>query len=141
MASEPELRKSGKAIILVVERDPHIRELEEHFLNRAGFAVEFERDGAAALQRARTILPDMIITAILVPVIDGLALCRQLKSDALTREISVVVFSILAAAGRAREAGADGFLMKPLAEGALVGMVQQILEARRTRTGTTQDAR
>ncbi len=141
MASEPESAKSGRAIILVVERDPHVRELEEHFLNRAGFAVEFERDGAAALQQARKILPDLIITEILVPVLDGLSLCRQLKADSLTREISVVVFSILAAASRAREAGADGFLMKPLAEGALVAMVQQILEARGTRTGTTQDAR
>jgi two-component system response regulator MprA len=47
----------------------------------------------------------------------------------------VLVFSILAAADRAREAGADAFLLKPLAEHALVGTVHRLLDARRTRMG------
>ena len=140
MASEPESRRSGKAIILVVERDPHVRDLEEHFLNRAGFTVKFEKDGTGALAQARKIIPDIVISEILVPVLDGLALCRQLKADPATRNISVLIFSILAAAGRAREAGADGFLLKPLAEGALVSMVQQLLVVRNTLTGKVQNA-
>ena len=141
MAVEPELRRSGNAIILVVERDPHIRELEEHFLNRAGFAVQFEKDGNCALEQARKILPDIVITEILVPVLDGLALCRRLKADAPTREISVLIFSVLAAGSRAREAGADAFLMKPLAEHALVGTVQHLLKVRSTLTGTSEYVR
>lgn len=122
--------RGGRAIILVVDRDPHVRELEEHFLNEAGFSVGFARDGDAALEQVRALSPDILITEILVPALDGLALCRRLKADPQTRDIPVVVFSILAAAERAREAGADAFLLKPLAEHTLVETVQRLLDAR-----------
>ena len=124
---------SGKALILVVERDPHVRELEQHFLNQAGYSVEFAEDGNAALARALEIVPDILVTEILVPALDGLALCRRLKADPRTRDVAVLVFSILSASDRAREAGADAFLLKPLAEHTLVGTVQEVLDARRER--------
>lgn len=141
MAVETELSGMGKAIILVVERDPHVRELESHFLDQAGYSVAFEQDGDSALQQARKLVPDIIITEILVPNLDGLALCRKLKADPVTRDIAVVVFSILAAAGRAKEAGADAFLLKPLAEHTLVDTVRRLLEAQGARTGRDQHAR
>ena len=122
--------RESQAIILVVERDPHVRELEAYFLNEAGYAVRFTEDGVAALELARTLRPDIIITEILVPKLDGLALCRQLKSDPATRGIVVVVLSILAAQRRAREAGADAFLMKPFAERRLVDTVRELLPMR-----------
>jgi CheY-like chemotaxis protein len=117
---DPELRGKGKAIILVVDRDRHIRELESHFLEQSGFSVGFEQTGNGALERAWKVVPDIVITEILVPTLDGLALCRQLKADPRTRHTAVLVFSILAAADRAREAGADAFLLKPLVEHILV---------------------
>ena len=118
------------ALILVVERDPHVRELEAFFLKEAGFAVEFADDGAMALERARKLRPHMVITEILVPRLDGLALCRQLKADPETQGIMVLIFSILTASGRAREAGADAFLRKPLAEQRLVDTVRQLMASR-----------
>jgi CheY-like chemotaxis protein len=123
----PSPRPAGSMLILVVERDPHVRELEAHFLNEAGYAVEFATDGQAALERAQELLPDIVITEILVPKLDGLSLCRQLKEDPRTRGITVLVFSILAAHTRAKEAGADAFLMKPLAEHRLVGTVKTLM--------------
>jgi len=138
MTLEPQPERQGKAIILVVDRDPHIRELESHFLNQAGYSVGFAQDGDGALLQAREILPDIIITEILVPTLDGLMLCRRLKADPRTRDIAVVVFSILSAAGRAREAGADAFLLKPLAEHTLVDAVRQLLEARGARIRRAQ---
>lgn len=124
---------NGKAIILVVERDPHVRELELHFLQEAGFSVEFADDGNAALERVRKIVPDILVTEILVPTLDGLALCRRVKADPRTRDVAVLVFSILSAGDRAREAGADAFVRKPLAEHTLVGTVKALLEARSER--------
>jgi DNA-binding response OmpR family regulator len=124
--------REGRAIILVVERDPHIRELEAYFLNEAGFTVDFAADGLDALQRARELRPDIIISEVLVPKLDGLALCRAVKSDAELRHIVMLIFSILAVHVRAREAGADAFLMKPLAERRLVETVRQLLLTRRT---------
>src|SRR5437763_12010275 len=122
----------GRAIILVVERDPHIRELESYFLNEAGFSVDFAADGLAALARAKEIRPDIIITEVLVPKLDGLALCRTVKSDPELQHIVMLIFSILAVQSRASEAGADAFLMKPLAEKRLVDTVRELLVARRT---------
>jgi CheY-like chemotaxis protein len=122
-------RPEGGATILVVERDPHIRVLETFFLNGAGYAVEFSDDGAAALERARRLRPALVITEILVPKLDGLALCRLLKEDPETRGIRVLIFSILTASARARDAGADAFLRKPLAEQKLVDTVRQLLAA------------
>ena len=116
-----------RAIILVVERDPHVRALETFFLNEAGYGVEFAADGVAALALAREIKPDIIITEILVPKLDGLALCRQVRNEPALKDTVVLIFSILAANGRAREAGADAFLMKPLAEQRLVQTVRELL--------------
>ena len=120
-----------RALILVVERDPAVRELEAYFLEQAGHEVEFTDDGEKALARARELVPDILITEILVPRLDGLALCRTLKQDAATERIAVLVFSVLAASDRARRAGADAFLMKPLAEQKLVKTVRQLLELNR----------
>lgn len=118
---------AGRAIILVVERDPHIRELEAFFLNEAGYSVEFTEDGPSALERARELRPQLVITEVLVPKLDGLALCRELKQDPQTAGVMVLIFSILAASTRAREAGADAFLMKPLAERRLVDTVRELI--------------
>jgi two-component system response regulator MprA len=123
--------RNGKAIILVVDRDPHVKDLEAHFLDQAGFSVVFAENGESALENARRIAPDIVITEILVPGLDGLTLCRQLKADAQTHDIAVLVFSILAAAGRAREAGADAFLRKPLADRVLIDTVERLLGAQR----------
>jgi DNA-binding response OmpR family regulator len=130
-ATKMDLEKpSTRLLILVVERDPHVRELETHFLKEAGFEVDFATDGQAALEKARQIRPHIVITEILVPKLDGLTLCRRLKGDAATRHISVLVFSILAASARATEAGADAFLMKPLAESRLVSTVTELINRR-----------
>jgi two-component system response regulator MprA len=122
--------QDGGALILVVERDPHVRELEALFLKEAGFAVEFAGDGESALERARKLRPHVVITEIMVPRLDGLALCRQLKHDAETQGVKVLIFSVLSASARAREAGADAFLRKPLAEQRLVDAVRQLVAGR-----------
>jgi len=134
MAPEPAAPPKGKAIILVVDRDPHIRDLEAHFLEEAGFSVVFEQVSKNALERAQAIAPDIIITEILVPQLDGLSLCRRLKADPKTRGIAVLVFSVLATSGRAREAGADAFLQKPLTDHLIVDTVRALLAAQKRET-------
>lgn len=121
---------SDRLTILLVERDPHVRALAAQFLAEAGHRVELASDGEQGLARVRALKPDLVLCEILVPKVDGLALCRQLKADAETRHILVLVVSILAAGARASDAGADGFLLKPLAQHRLIAMVQGLIERR-----------
>ncbi|RZI58830.1 MAG: response regulator [Pseudomonas sp.] len=127
--------RTTRMLVLVVERDPHVRELEAHFLKEAGFEVAFANDGREALAQAQQLVPDIVITEILVPKLDGLALCRQLKADERTKNITVLVFSILSASSRAAEAGADAFLMKPLAEQRLLSTVKSLIDQRQLSKG------
>jgi CheY-like chemotaxis protein len=128
----------GSAVILCVERDPYVRELETYFLKEAGFDVNFADDGLQALELARRVHPTIVITEILVPKLDGLALCRRLKSDPATSDIAVLVFSLLAAERRAQDAGADAFLSKPLSAESLKEAVRRLLSARAVDTKPTR---
>jgi len=130
----------GRAVILCVERDPYVRELETFFLTEAGFSVTFADDGLKALELAQQLHPKVIITEILVPKLDGLALCRRLKSDPATSDIAILVFSLLSAESRAKDAGADAFLPKPLSPQVLKERVRSVLHARSTRQGSKSPA-
>lgn len=126
--AEMKSRQNGRALILVVERDPYVRSLESFFLERAGYAVEFADNGEKGLEMARSLKPDILIAEILVAGMDGLSVCKALKSHPQTRSIIVLIFSILEAEQRAMEAGADGFLRKPLDDERMIRSVERLLE-------------
>jgi CheY-like chemotaxis protein len=121
------LNHDHRVLILVVERNPAVQRLEKYFLEQAGYAVEFANDGMRALQRARELKPNILVAEIMVPELDGLSLCRALKSDPATAHILVLIFSHLHAEDRATEAGADAFLIKPLNEDLLIETVQRLI--------------
>ncbi|HEV8240982.1 MAG TPA: response regulator [Thermoanaerobaculia bacterium] len=135
MQPEPAAPRTGRALILVVEQDPQMRRLERYFLEQAGYAVELAVDGNQALETAQRLRPDIVVAEILVAGLDGLSVCRALKSDPETRSIVVVIFSILAAEQRARDAGADGFLRKPLDDARLVQSIEALLAHQRQGNG------
>ena len=113
--------------VLIVEGDAHARELARAFLVTAGHSVAVANDGAEALVRLSESPPDVVITEIMVRKIDGLALCKRIKGDPATNHIKIVVFSIMAAMVRSREAGADDFIKKPLTQRKLVDVVASVL--------------
>lgn len=116
-------------IVLIAERDRVVRELESYALEQTGFRVEFADDGQEALARIRLAPPALLITEILLPRMDGLTLCRQLRDDPLTQDVPVIVFSVLSAQARAQEAGAKAYLRKPFVESLFLAMVDQALAA------------
>lgn len=116
-----------RALILVVERNPVVQRLERYFLEQAGYTVEFAADGKSALERARELRPRIVVTEIMVPVVDGLSLCRIIKEDPQTAHARVLIFSHLHAEDRAREVGADAFLLKPLSEELLIETVEKLI--------------
>ena len=118
---------TDNALILVVERDPHVKKLERFFLEQAGFTVEFADGGVEGLERALVLKPRIVITEILLPGLDGLSVCRSIRSDPAMKHVLVLVFSILSAEQRALDAGADAFLKKPLDDARLVETVNELL--------------
>lgn len=112
-----------------------VARLERFFLEQAGYSIEFTSDGISALARTRELLPKIVVTEILVPKLDGLSLCRAIKSDPQTKEILVMIFSHLQAEDRATEAGADAFLTKPLNEELLIETLEKLLAMRQQSAG------
>ena len=119
-----------QGLILIAERDQNVRGLQHHFLEQAGFAVEFVDDGQTAFERAVAIRPAVVVAEILIPKVDGLTLCRRLREEPATADMPIIIFSILAAATRASDAGADAFLRKPLVESVFVTTIQEMIAAR-----------
>jgi CheY-like chemotaxis protein len=119
----------GTRVILIAERDQRVRGFQQHFLSEAGFRVEFADDGESAFERALHDAPALVVTEILIPRLDGLALCRRLADDPRTRDVPVLVFSMLAAEVRSREAGARAFLRKPLVDSIFVETVRLLVES------------
>lgn len=122
-----------RALILVVERNPVVQRLERYFLEQAGYTVEFASDGRSALERARQLRPHIVVTEIMVPVLDGLSLCRILKSEPETTHARVLIFSHLHAEDRALEVGADAFLLKPFSEERLIETVEKLIAAEKAK--------
>jgi CheY-like chemotaxis protein len=115
--------------VLLADRDPHVRRLIQQFL--AGVCtVELVDDGYSALDRVRRAPPAALITEILIPRLDGLALCRSLKGDVATHRVPILIISLLAAHERARLSGADAFLQKPLEKTSLIGSVRELIGAK-----------
>jgi CheY-like chemotaxis protein len=117
--------------VLVVESDANVRELAGTFLRSAGHSVVFATDGAAAMESIVQARPDVVITEVLLKKQDGLTLCRQIKGDPTSPEIGVIVMSILSAAARSKEAGADLFLKKPLMQSRLIDAVNSVIAGKK----------
>ena len=120
---------AGLPRVFAVDRDPHVARLLQQFF--AGtYDVSIFGDGYSALDAARKAPPAAIVAEIVLPKLDGLALCRLLKSDPVTTAVPVLVLSVLASRDRAAEAGANAFLMKPLEKTRLVAALRALLETK-----------
>jgi len=115
--------------ILVVDDVPMFRELGSVFLARTGTVVTAP-GGEAALELAQRLKPDLVVTDLHMPGMDGEQLCRALKSDPVLAETPVIVMlgrGEPEERGRAVRAGADDLLQKPLSRLALVRAVDRFL--------------
>ena len=101
----------------MVDDDERNRRLAGDVLRLAGLRTLEAATGAEALSLASAELPDLVLLDLQLPDLDGVAVARELRSDARTAEIPVVALSALRLDGREawlREAGFDGFLAKPI---------------------------
>src|SRR3954465_12225420 len=123
--------RGAKPFILLVEDFEDAREMYRDYLEFSGFQVETASDGRTAIDKARSLRPDLILMDLSLPGIDGWEATRLLKSDPDTRHLLIVALSAhaLAAEGdRARAAGCDGFIAKPCLPPDLVTEISHYLK-------------
>lgn len=128
-AVDPARRSRPKvpARIVIVESDAETAGRMGRTLADAGFVVDVMAPRKKILKRIREREPRMVIAEVLSPELDGFALCRQLKRSPGSSQVRVLLSSFLAAEARALEAGADGFLPKPVSERRLIELVRSVL--------------
>ena len=133
-----------KPCILVVDDKAENRYFLRSLLQAQGYAVAEAGQGAEALEQARRERPDLVVADILMPVMDGFALCRAWKQDVALRTIPFVFYTATYTDGRdrdfARSIGADEFIVKPQEPEALVAQLRSILAAGTPRAAAGETA-
>ena len=106
----------ARPLVLLVEDYEDAREMYRDYLEFSGFRVETARDGHEALDKARSLHPDVILMDLSLPGLDGWEATRILKSSPDTQDLRIIALSAHALGPegeRARIAGCDGFIAKP----------------------------
>jgi two-component system alkaline phosphatase synthesis response regulator PhoP len=118
------------AKILVVDDEQDILELIRHSLNKEGFEVHIAMNGQQAIEKAKQIIPDLILMDVMMPIMDGMEACRQLKEDPTTKNISIVFLTARSeefAELAGFEAGADDYVAKPIRSRVLLSRIKALL--------------
>ncbi|EQD48378.1 Response regulator receiver protein, partial [mine drainage metagenome] len=101
-------------LILIIEDDPRAEALLRHTLEPSGFRVEAARNGEEALVKVKALGPAAITLDVILPGIDGWGVLQVLKSDPETRDVPVVVLTIVDDPSTAYALGASDFFLKPV---------------------------
>lgn len=131
-ASQP---GTGRRIVLA-DDNADMRAYVGRLLEAQGYDVEAVEDGAAALERAMKAPPDLLLTDVMMPKLDGFGLLRALRAQEATSAVPVIMLSARAgeeAKVEALEAGADDYLVKPFAARELVARVNANIQLAETR--------
>jgi phosphate regulon transcriptional regulator PhoB len=120
--------------VLVVEDEPDIRRLVVLHLERDGFRCRTAANGLDALREAKANVPDLVVLDLMLPGIDGLEVCRRLRSDASTAGVPIIMLTAKSdevdrVVGL--EVGADDYVAKPFSPKELVARVRAVLRRSR----------
>jgi len=126
--------------ILIVEDDKDIARLLKHYLEKESYQTEVVHTGALGLENALKITPDLVILDLMLPEMDGLEVCKELRRNSKTSEIPII---ILTAKGEETdkivglELGADDYITKPFSPKEVLARVKALL--RRTEKHTPKE--
>jgi two-component system alkaline phosphatase synthesis response regulator PhoP len=131
----------AKGTILVIDDEKDLIELVGYNLEKEGFAVRSALNGEAGLARAKSDLPDLVLVDVMMPGMDGLEVCRRLRSDTKTASIPIIMLTARSAEPDrvvGLELGADDYVTKPFSPRELAARVKAVL--RRTSLQTAHPA-
>ena len=124
--------------VLAVDDEANVTRLVQLILQRAGYRVTTAADGMQALDRIREDCPDLLVTDITMPHLDGIELLRRLKADPATAAIPVVLLSAKSQDSdifEGKRSGAETYLPKPFSPAQLLEAVQETFNATGTPAG------
>ena len=114
VASDEIGRAGAGRTVLVIDDDPEARDIIERILRKDGFDVSLASGGEEGVKLAREVQPAVITLDVMMPDMDGWSVLRQLKADRETREIPVVMLTIVDDKSRGYSLGATDYLSKPI---------------------------
>jgi CheY-like chemotaxis protein len=132
MTQQPVMAETNSLmpVALIVDDDPMTHALYRHLLDRAGVASVSAMNGADGIASAQASRPDCIIMNIHMPLMDGLTACQQLKSDARTADIPILICSAALEASDLElleRSGADAVITKPIQSRTFIDIVKRLL--------------
>jgi len=119
--------------ILVCDDEPYILMALTDAVEMEGYECVTAINGKEALQKARETLPDLIMLDIMMPFMDGFEVCRELKADAATRDIPVIMLTAKSQQvdiQKGKDAGADDYITKPFRPSTLRKKFNEVLDSR-----------
>ena len=122
--------------VLIVEDDRNIQELLQMYLEKEGYAVTVAGDGGQGLQKFRAIKPDIVLLDVMMPVMDGWAVCRAIRSESQTPIIMLTAKGETEDKITGLKTGADDYVTKPFEMRELLARIEAVL--RRTDRNSEQ---
>ena len=119
-----------KETILIVEDEKDIVKMLDYNLKKEGYKTLIAHDGEDALDMANTKLPDLILLDLMLPGVDGLEVCKELKSERKTASIPVIMLTAKAQESDkivGLELGADDYMTKPFSPRELIARIKAVL--------------
>ena len=116
--------------VLVIEDEPDISELIEYNLSQSGYRIIISNNGENGLEVSRKHLPDLILLDLMLPGIHGIDVCRVLKNDKETSNISIIMLTALGQEEdiiKGLETGADDYVTKPFSFPVLEARIESVL--------------
>ena len=123
-------KNKNEPLVLVVDDFADAREMYGEYLKFCGFRVAEAQNGVEAIEKAKRLKPDLILMDLSMPVVDGWEATRQLKADASTKHIPIIVLSAHAMTNDrdlALAAGGDDFDTKPVRFQPLIDKIESLL--------------
>lgn len=117
--------------ILIIDDDPSTTRLLEVLLTREGYKIETENLSQNAIQRTKDALPHLVILDLMMPGIDGMTVCRQMKADPDLEQIPVIMFSAVnqpEITEQAYESGINDYITKPIHPQELTDRIRKWLD-------------
>ncbi|MBE6946854.1 MAG: response regulator transcription factor [Ruminococcaceae bacterium] len=113
--------------VLIVEDDRNIAELLQLYLEKEGYAVTIAGDGGSGLEKFRAIQPDLVLLDVMMPVMDGWAVCKTIRAESQTPIIMLTAKGETSDKVHGLKAGADDYITKPFEMKEVLARVEAVL--------------